>query len=164
MALGNGGLGRLAACFLDSGDASHPRWVTEFIMSMDCSSSISGMVARLNAPIPGANMEIPEICRPESVQESNFMGMSRRFMKAGGFTKMARRRIIKAVPWDIPIVGYQGGNVNILRLWESRATNFSIGTFSMRGHVDAQAEQAHVEGSPKCSIPTMSRMPAKSCV
>ncbi|MFC3852307.1 glycogen/starch/alpha-glucan phosphorylase [Salinispirillum marinum] len=157
MALGNGGLGRLAACFLDS-------------------------LATMNLPAvgygihyehglfeqhfrDGRQIERPdawreygnpwEVCRPESAQQVKLYGyVETRYEGATPKKVWHAGRTIKAVPWDIPIVGYDGANVNILRLWESRATNFfDWDVFNAGGYVDAQAEQAQAETISKVLYP-----------
>ncbi len=61
---------------------------------------------------------------------------------------------IKGVPWDIPVVGYQGRTVNILRLWESRASEFfDWDVFNAGGYIDSQAEKAQAETISKVLYP-----------
>ena len=158
MALGNGGLGRLAACFIDS-------------------------LATLNMPAvgyglhyehglfrqeirDGRQIERPdswreygnpwEICRPESVQEIPLYGYVETVFTAEGKLKKVWHagQKIKGVPWDIPVVGYQGKTVNILRLWESRASEFfDWDVFNAGGYIDSQAEKAQAETISKVLYP-----------
>ena len=158
MALGNGGLGRLAACFIDS-------------------------LATLNMPAvgyglhyehglfrqeirDGRQIERPdswreygnpwEICRPESVQEIPLYGYVETVFTAEGKLKKVWHagQKIKGVPWDIPVVGYEGKTVNILRLWESRASEFfDWDVFNAGGYIDSQAEKAQAETISKVLYP-----------
>ncbi len=158
MALGNGGLGRLAACFIDS-------------------------LATLNMPAigyglhyehglfrqeirDGRQIERPdswreygnpwEICRPESTQEIPLYGYVETVFGADGKMKKVWHagQKIKGVPWDIPVVGYQGRTVNILRLWESRASEFfDWDVFNAGGYIDSQAEKAQAETISKVLYP-----------
>lgn len=158
MALGNGGLGRLAACFIDS-------------------------LATLNLPAVGygihyehglfrqeirggRQIERPdswreygnpwEICRPESVQDVQIGGYVETVFDENGSMKKVwhPKQIIKGVPWDIPIVGYSGKTVNILRLWESRASEFfDWDVFNAGGYVDSQYEKATAETISKVLYP-----------
>ncbi|MFC3914449.1 glycogen/starch/alpha-glucan phosphorylase [Pseudaeromonas sharmana] len=158
MALGNGGLGRLAACFIDS-------------------------LATLNMPAvgyglhyehglfrqeirDGRQIERPdswreygnpwEICRPESVQEIPLYGYVETVFTAEGKLKKVWHagQKIKGVPWDIPVVGYEGKTVNILRLWESRASEFfDWDVFNAGGYVDSQSEKAAAETISKVLYP-----------
>ncbi|MDP4944838.1 MAG: glycogen/starch/alpha-glucan phosphorylase, partial [Alishewanella sp.] len=63
-------------------------------------------------------------------------------------------RIIKGVPWDIPIVGYEGSSVNVLRLWESRASDFfNWDVFNSGGYIDAARENVEAENISKVLYP-----------
>ena len=158
MALGNGGLGRLAACFIDS-------------------------LATLNMPAvgygihyehglfrqeirDGRQIERPdswreygnpwEICRPESAQEIPLYGYVETVFGEDGKMKKVWHagQKIKGLPWDIPVVGYQGKTVNILRLWESRASEFfDWDVFNAGGYIDSQAEKAQAETISKVLYP-----------
>ncbi len=158
MALGNGGLGRLAACFIDS-------------------------LATLNMPAvgygihyehglfrqeirDGRQIERPdswreygnpwEICRPESAQEIPLYGYVETVFGEDGKMKKVWHagQKIKGLPWDIPVVGYQGKTVNILRLWESLASEFfDWDVFNAGGYIDSQAEKAQAETISKVLYP-----------
>ncbi|MDA8621510.1 glycogen/starch/alpha-glucan family phosphorylase, partial [Psychrosphaera sp.] len=61
---------------------------------------------------------------------------------------------IKGVPWDVPVVGYEGTNVNILRLWESRASDFfNWDVFNAGGYHDAHKENVESETVSKVLYP-----------
>ena len=98
-----------------------------------------------------------EICRPESIQEVALGGYVETIYseKDGSLKKVWHpAEKIKGVPWDIPVVGYNGTTVNILRLWESRAPeSFDWDVFNAGGYVDAQAEKARAETISKVLYP-----------
>ena len=150
MALGNGGLGRLAACFIDS-------LATLNFPAIGYGIHYENGLFRQEIK-DGRQVERPdswreygnpwEICRPESVQNIPLGGyVETVFDKEGNLKKIWHpSQVIKGVPWDIPIVGYNGETVNILRLWESRASEFfDWDAFNAGSYVDAQAEQARAE-------------------
>lgn len=158
MALGNGGLGRLAACFLDS------------LATLDFPAIGYGI--RYEHGLfrqeirDGHQIERPdawreygnpwEICRPELVQEIPLYGyVESSFSNEGNLNKVWHpSRKIKGVPWDIPVVGYGASTVNVLRLWESRPSEFfDWDVFSAGGYVDSQAEKAHAETISKVLYP-----------
>ena len=157
MALGNGGLGRLAACFIDS------------LASMNLPAVGYGIhyehgLFRQEIK-DGHQIERPdswreygnpwEICRPESVQEVQLSGYVETTFVDGKMKKIWHpAQIIKGVPWDIPIVGYKGTTVNILRLWESRPSEFfDWDVFNAGGYVDSQNEKAQAEVISKVLYP-----------
>jgi starch phosphorylase len=126
MALGNGGLGRLAACFIDS-------LATLNLPALGYGIHYENGLFRQEIH-NGRQIERPdswreygnpwEICRPESIQEVALGGYVETIYseKDGSLKKVWHpAEKIKGVPWDIPVVGYNGTTVNILRLWESRA-------------------------------------------
>ena len=159
MALGNGGLGRLAACFIDS-------LATLNLPALGYGIHYENGLFRQEIH-DGHQIERPdswreygnpwEICRPESVQEVPLAGYVETIYneKDGSIKKVWHpASIIKGVPWDIPVVGYNGTTVNILRLWESRATeSFDWDVFNAGGYVDAQAEKARAETISKVLYP-----------
>jgi starch phosphorylase len=133
--LGNGGLGRLAACFLDS-CATLQLPVTGYGIRYEY-----GMFRQLI--IAGRQVEEPdhwlragnpwEIERPEYTQRIRFEGRSEFFRDAGGElrARWVDTHDVLAIPYDIPIPGYRNGTVNTLRLWKAAATDeFDLGEFN----------------------------------
>ena len=124
MALGNGGLGRLAACFIDSlATLNYPAvgYGIHYEHGLFRQEIQDGR--QIERPDSWREYGNPwEICRPESVQEIPLYGyVETVFGDKGGLKKVWHAgRKIKGVPWDIPVVGFGGHTVNILRLWESR--------------------------------------------
>jgi len=157
LALGNGGLGRLAACFLDSlASLNYPAIGYGIHYEHGLFEQHFRNGRQIERPDDWREYGNPwEICRPESVQEIKLYGYVESCIENGETRKVWHPgRTVKAVPWDIPIVGYNHANVNILRLWESRAPDFfDWDVFNAGGYVDAQEEQAEAEAITKVLYP-----------
>ena len=136
--LGNGGLGRLAACFVDS-CATLQLPVTGYGIRYEY-----GMFRQLIDN--GYQLEEPdhwlrnghvwELERPELTTRIRFgghteVGQDRR-------TYWVNTQDVLAVPYDVPIPGYQNGTVNTLRLWKSAATDeFGLSEFNAGDYTEA---------------------------
>lgn len=158
MALGNGGLGRLAACFLDS-------LATQDLPAIGYGIHYEHGLFRqeirdnqqIERPDSWRDYGNPwEICRPESIQEIPLYGyVETKYNDNGGITKEWHPgMIVKGVPWDVPVVGYGGKTVNVLRLWQSEASDyFNWDVFNAGGYVDAQRENVQAETISKVLYP-----------
>ena len=148
--LGNGGLGRLAACFLDSCATLHLP-VVGYGMRYEY-----GMFRQ--AIVDGRQVEEPEHWlrqgNPWEIERSEY---SQR-IKFGGRTESSRapdgeisvRWVdtcdIVAIPYDLPIPGFQNGTVNTLRLWKAEATEeFNLGDFNAGNYPEAVAQKNAAE-------------------
>ncbi len=133
--LGNGGLGRLAACFLDS-CATLALPVTGYGLRYEY-----GMFRQ--QIVDGRQVEEPdhwlrngnpwEIERPEYTQRVRFGGRTEHYRGPAGETgvRWVGTSDVLAVPSDLPIPGYGNRRVNTLRLWKSAATDeFDLGEFN----------------------------------
>lgn len=158
MALGNGGLGRLAACYIDS-------LATLELPAIGYGLHYEHGLFRQEIQ-NGEQIERPdswrdygnpwEICRPESIQEIPLYGyVETKYGANGGIQKEWHpAMIVKGVPWDIPVVGYSGNTVNVLRLWQSEASDyFNWDVFNAGGYVDAQRENVQAETISKVLYP-----------
>ncbi len=146
-ALGNGGLGRLAACFLDSlATLGYPAY----------GCGIRYRYGMFKQKIEnGYQVEVPdnwlmngcpfEIRRAEYATEVKFGGHvntvwedgKERFVQEG-------YQSVRAVPYDMPIVGYGNNVVNTLRIWDAEAINtFSLDSFD-RGDYQKAVEQENL--------------------
>ena len=148
--LGNGGLGRLAACFLDS-CATLQLPVTGYGLRYEY-----GMFRqRLEN---GAQLEDPdhwlrngnpwEIERPEYAVRIKFGGRSELFKDVDGklHARWVDTQDVMAVPFDMPIPGYRNGTVNTLRLWKSTATDeFNLEEFNAGSYTEAVAAKNAAE-------------------
>ena len=144
--LGNGGLGRLAACFLDS-CANLQLPVVGY--------GIRYEYGMFNQHIEnGRQIEDPdhwlrdgnpwELDRPEDTRRIPFYGHSEYFIDDDGkpSARWANTQDILAVPYDMPIPGYRNGTVNTLRLWRAAATDeFNLAEFNAGGYSEAVAEK-----------------------
>lgn len=158
MALGNGGLGRLAACFIDSlATLGYPAIGYGIHYEHGLFKQAFHEGNQVERPDTWREYGNPwEICRPESVQMIPLFGYVETVFDDDGtsYKKWHAGQEIKGVPWDVPIVGYGAKTVNILRLWESRASEaFNWDVFNAGGYVDAQAEKAAAETISKVLYP-----------
>lgn len=158
MALGNGGLGRLAACFLDS------------LATLDYPATGYGLFYRnglfkqsfehgkqVEAPDEWREFGSPwEVCRAESSQIIPIYGHVEHITRADGSVKSVWKpgHQFKGVPWDIPIVGYNSDTVNVLRLWESRAIEaFDWDSFNDGDYLHAMRDNIKAETVSKVLYP-----------
>ena len=128
--LGNGGLGRLAACFLDS-IAS-----LGYIGHGNCIRYEYGFFRQKIAD--GRQNELPdqwltngnvwEVRRAKYAVEVKFYGHPESYQKKDGSfgIKTADAIIVRAVPYDMPVIGYQNGVTNVLRLWNAEPSTHSL--------------------------------------
>lgn len=158
MALGNGGLGRLAACFIDSLatlDLPAVGYGLHYEHGLFRQEIKNG--EQIERPDSWRDYGNPwEICRPESIQEIPLFGyVETKYGENGRIQKEWHPgHIVKGLPWDIPVVGYGGNTVNVLRLWQSQASDyFNLDVFNAGGYVDAQKENVLAETISKVLYP-----------
>ncbi len=142
--LGNGGLGRLAACFLDS-CASLSLPVTGYGIRYEYGMFHQKIVDgyQVESPDHWLRKGHPwEIERPENIQRIKFFGRSEYCTDKEGNSNMCwvDTQDVLAVPFDVPVPGYQNNTVNTLRLWKSEATDeFDLDEFNSGDYIDAVA-------------------------
>jgi starch phosphorylase len=158
LGLGNGGLGRLAACFLDSLatlDLPAVGYGINYEFGLFRQKFVDGK--QVESPDEWRRFGNPwEICRPEySVEVPIYGHVENKFDELGqGRPVWTGTRSILGVPWDIPIVGWKGTTVNYLRLWESTASrDFDLDIFNRGGYVEAVREKAESESISKVLYP-----------
>ncbi len=158
MGLGNGGLGRLAACFMDSLatlDLPAVGYGINYEFGLFRQHFVNGK--QVESPDEWRRFGNPwEIIRPDWSFEVRLYGrVEQKFDEFGNsHDEWVETSSIIGVPWDIPVVGYGGGTVNILRLWESRASReFDLKVFNEGGYVDAVREKAESETISKVLYP-----------
>ena len=164
--LGNGGLGRLAACFLDS------------MSTLDLAGMGYGLrydygIFRQKI-IDGQQVEEPdhwlkdgypwEMARPEYAQIVQFGGRVEYVEDADGGKRRFRwvgAEQVQGIPYDLPIVGYAHA-VNTLRLWSARATDeFDLEDFNRGSYVEAVERKVLAENLTKVLYPNDNTMAGK---
>ncbi len=148
--LGNGGLGRLAACFIDS-CATLQLPVTGYGLRYEYGMFRQTIINGKQVEEPDhwlRNGHVWEIERPELTQRIRFGG---RTEIQEGPDRVKRvvwvdTNDVLAVPYDIPVPGYQNGTVNTLRLWKSAATDeFDLKEFNAGSYSEAVADKNTAE-------------------
>jgi starch phosphorylase len=158
MGLGNGGLGRLAACFMDSlstlnlpaiGYGIHYEFglfKQEFVNGKQVEHPDAWM--RDGSPW--------KIARPSYRQKIHLYGRSvQKFDDLGNpHYEWVNTKCLLGLPWDIPIVGYESHTVNVLRLWQAQADeDLNLQIFNEGGYIDAIREKAMAETVSKVLYP-----------
>ncbi len=147
-ALGNGGLGRLAACFLDS-------LATLGYAAYGC--GIRYRYGMFKQEIrDGYQVEVPdnwlkdgnpfELRRPEYAKEVKFGGYVNVHVDEKGRNNFVQEgyQSVRAIPYDLPIVGYGNGIVNTLRIWDAEAVDcFQLDSFD-KGDYQKAVEQENL--------------------
>ena len=144
--LGNGGLGRLAACFLDScATLSLPvvGYGIRYQYGMFRQRLENGH--QVEEPDPWLREGFPwEVERFEFAQTVKFGGRTRSRIDSSGKTvfEWLDTQDVLAIPFDIPIPGYRNDIVNTLRLWSAAATDeFDLEEFNAGSYADAVASK-----------------------
>ncbi|VUD51049.1 Maltodextrin phosphorylase [Thalassocella blandensis] len=144
--LGNGGLGRLAACFMDScATLGLPviGYGIRYEYGMFHQSITEGR--QVEHPDHWLREGNPwEIERPRHTQTVKFYGYSEQYTNDQGkfCVRWANTQNVLAVPYDMPIPGYQNDCVNTLRLWKAAASDeFNLDEFNAGDYSDAVAQK-----------------------
>ncbi len=147
-ALGNGGLGRLAACFLDSlATLGYPAY----------GCGIRYRYGMFKQEIrDGYQVEVPdvwladgnpfELRRPEYTKEVKFGGYVNVYIDENGRSNFVQEgyQSVQAIPYDMPIVGYGNGIVNTLRIWDAQPVEcFQLDSFD-KGDYQRAVEQENL--------------------
>lgn len=147
-ALGNGGLGRLAACFLDSlATLGYPAY----------GCGIRYRYGMFKQQIrDGYQIEVPdnwlengnpfELRRPEYAKEVKFGGYVNVYMDENGRSNFKQEgyQSVNAIPYDLPVVGYGNGIVNTLRIWDAQPVEcFKLDSFD-KGDYQKAVEQENL--------------------
>ncbi len=132
--LGNGGLGRLAACFIDS-------LTTLDLPAYGCTLRYEYGLFRQKI-VDGYQTELPdtwlehgnawEVARPEEAVKVSFGGQVNTYWEDGKMKiSYSNERTVLAVPYDVPLCGYDSKIVNKLRLWDAQSSSdFNMHAFN----------------------------------
>ena len=158
-ALGNGGLGRLAACFMESMATLS---IPAHGYGIRYDHGIFRQVVR-----DGWQHEMPEewltygnpweFERPEVTCTVGFGGAVNEITAADGTRRAVwhPEETVNAVAFDTPIPGWRGRHVNTLRLWSARATDpISLDDFNRGDHVGALADRVRLEAISRVLYPS----------
>lgn len=151
--LGNGGLGRLAACFLDSmatlGLAAYG-YGLRYDYGIFTQSIKGGW--QNEEPDDWLRFGNPwEKSRPEYTIPINFYG---RTIKENGQTKWVDTQVIYAMPYDSPVPGYGNNTVNTMRLWSAKApTSFNLQFFNDGDYIQAVCDRNNAENITRVLYP-----------
>jgi starch phosphorylase len=158
MGLGNGGLGRLAACFLDSlATLDYPAlgYGIHYEFGLFKQEFVNG--SQVEHPDRWMMFGNPwEVIRADYTQEVKLYGRVANVFDDRGNSrpKWVDFRTVLGVPHDIPTAGFGTQTVNLLRLWASRASDdFDLAAFNSGGYVDAVREKAVGETVSKVLYP-----------
>jgi glycogen phosphorylase len=156
--LGNGGLGRLAACFLDS-------MATLGIAGMGYGIRYEYGIFRQDI-VAGAQVEKPdnwlrygspwEVARPERLYSVRFGGRVIQYTGSSGrrVHEWVDAQEVYAMAYDIPVPGYRNGVVNTLRLWSAKATReFELSYFNRGDYIKAVEEKSATENITRVLYP-----------
>ena len=147
-ALGNGGLGRLAACFMDSlstlGYAAYGCGI-RYRYGMFKQKILDGF--QIEVPDNWLKDGYPfELRRPEFCYEIKLGGRVEQYLKDNGdlgFRHVDYQTVL-AVPYDMPIVGYNNNVVNTLMIWDAEPVNgFNLASFD-QGDYQKAVEQENL--------------------
>jgi starch phosphorylase len=157
-ALGNGGLGRLAACFLDSMatlDLPGFGYGINYEYGMFRQSFVNGY--QHEKPDHWIDAGSPWLIdRPDELVVIPVYGVLAHGTEGGVYApKWVDFKTIIGVPHDMPIVGYGGRTVNVLRLFSARASDeFDIGIFNSGDYIRAVHEKITGESISKVLYPS----------
>jgi glycogen phosphorylase len=164
--LGNGGLGRLAACYLDSLATQE---IPAFGFGIRYEFGIFDQEIR-----DGWQVEITdkwlrygnpwEIPRPEWSVEVPFGGRTERFRdeRGGDRIRWVPNQIVKGIPYDTPILGYRTNTANTLRLWKAEASeSFNFNAFNEGDYYGAVHEKVVSENLTKVLYPNDAKVTGK---
>ncbi|MGB4811249.1 MAG: glycogen/starch/alpha-glucan phosphorylase [Methylophilaceae bacterium] len=156
-ALGNGGLGRLAACFVDSMatmDIPATGYGIRYEYGMFKQGIENGQqIENLDNWLRYGN--IWEFQRPEAAHHVHFYGHVVKFATdAGEVQRWVCGEHVVAMPYDVPVPGYGTETVNSLRLWSAKASReFDLSHFNDGDYAKAVSERTATENISKVLYP-----------
>ncbi len=160
--LGNGGLGRLAACFLDSMatlEIPSIGYGIRYEFGIFQQEIVDGwQVERTDKWLRFGNAW--EIARPEWAVEVKLGGATESYVDHEGRMRVrwVPQRIVTGVPYDTPILGYRVNTANTLRLWKAEAPeSFDFSAFNSGDYMGPSTRRSPPKTSARCSTRTTNR-------
>jgi len=156
--LGNGGLGRLAACYLDSLATSEIPAIgygIRYEFGIFDQRIENGWQVEVTDKwlLYGNPWELP---RPKLTFDVYFGGQTEKYLDATGrlCVRWIPERVVRGIAYDTPIMGYGVNNVNLLRLWKSEAPeSFDFSAFNTGDYMGAVNEKVISENLSKILYP-----------
>lgn len=163
--LGNGGLGRLAACFLDglsTGGFPAMGYCLKYDFGIFRQKLVEGWQTELpDNWLPGGEVWLEQ--RPSGECEVHFDGRIEESWD-GKYHHVEHKdySVVKAIPYDLMVAGKDGKTVNALRLWSAKAPEFNMSAFNRGDYLGAMEQQAQSEAISKVLYPEDNHFEGKS--
>lgn len=163
--LGNGGLGRLAACFLDGlSTGSYPAmgYCIRYELGIFRQKLVEGWQTEMpDFWLPGGGVWLEQ--RPASAVDVNFDGKINEWWD-GSYHHIEHTgyHTVRAVPYDLMVAGKDGKTVNVLRLWSAECQDFDMSAFNQGDYVRALEQRAMTETISKVLYPEDNHIEGKS--
>ena len=163
--LGNGGLGRLAACFLDAlSTGSYPAmgYCIRYELGIFRQKLVDGWQTEMpDFWLPGGGVWLEQ--RPASAVDVNFDGKINEWWD-GSYHHIEHTgyHTVHAIPYDLMVAGKDGKTVNVLRLWSAECQDFDMSAFNQGDYVRALEQRAMTETISKVLYPEDNHIEGKS--
>ena len=162
--LGNGGLGRLAACYLD-GLASQDYTATGYCILYEYGIFKQKIIDGWQTELPDYWLPGGEIWltpNPDQAIDVHFGGEVEEFWDYGyHHINYKNYNTVKAVPYDMPVSGYQSEGVSNLRLWKAVSAGIDMDSFNRGDYLSALRQNSMTEVISKFLYPNDSHMEGK---
>lgn len=162
--LGNGGLGRLAACYLD-GLASQGYTATGYCILYEYGIFKQKIIDGWQTELPDYWLPGGEIWltpNPDQAVEVHFGGEVEEFWDYGyHHINYKNYTTVQAVPYDLPVSGYQSDGISNLRLWKAVSTGIDMESFNKGDYLSALQQNSMTEVISKVLYPNDSHMEGK---
>ena len=162
--LGNGGLGRLAACYLD-GLASQDYTATGYCILYEYGIFKQKIIDGWQTELPDYWLPGGEIWltpNPDQAIDVHFGGEVEEFWDYGyHHINYKNYNTVKAIPYDMPVSGYQSEGVSNLRLWKAVSAGIDMDSFNRGDYLSALRQNSMTEVISKVLYPNDSHMEGK---
>ncbi len=163
--LGNGGLGRLAACFLEAlSSGSYPAmgYCIRYELGIFRQKLVDGWQTEMpDFWLPGGGVWLE--AKPGSAVDVNFDGYVDEWWENGHHhVEHKNYQTVRAVPYDLCVAGKDGKTVNALRLWSAECHDFDMSAFNQGEYLRAIEGRAMAENISKILYPADNHIEGKS--
>ena len=163
--LGNGGLGRLAACFLDGlSTGSYPAmgYCIRYELGIFRQKLVDGWQTEMpDFWLPGGGVWLE--ARPTSAVDVHFDGRINEWWDGNyHHVEHVDYSSVHAVPYDLMVAGKDGKTVNVLRLWSAECNDFDMSAFNKGDYAKALEQRATAEAISKVLYPEDNHIEGKS--